>query len=304
MPKRIVLMILVCLLVVSVFQAPMFQAYAEEESKNIIINGVDIGYADGDYFTKNGESCYNEEFEDFHCHQQGICDASGEGCNCMRYWPSGYPEDCKVDLLSTQCMGFARYCQWAVYGYHEAQKPKKFFRFAFNLTAEDCDPISMQNTFLNCAPATHIRIGNDAHSICVVSTDYDGIVIAEGNYDSYCGIREIRYSWKAFSEYLQRWGGITYAVSVRSVTPFTEDHELPEHIMESPGMIYLISTETQTLGEPIERNDPKVEDKEEQETIDDENPLEADMTETKFEEDIEPETPRVYLNEPVQKNAD
>ena len=52
--KRIVSILMV--LSICLTMIPMVLTDVEAAS-NIVINGVDIGYADGSYFTKNGQSC-------------------------------------------------------------------------------------------------------------------------------------------------------------------------------------------------------------------------------------------------------
>jgi hypothetical protein len=122
--KSILSVFLALLMIISII--PMSGITASAAS-NIVINGVDIGYAPGSYFTKNGKSCANSYWDNGKCHDHGICvDSTNAQCNCMRYWPTGKKSTCQVDLLSSQCMGFARYCQWKVYGYHDGSNKSKF----------------------------------------------------------------------------------------------------------------------------------------------------------------------------------
>ena len=65
-------------------------AMRTQAASNIFINGVDIGYADGDYFTKNGKSCADDYWSSGSCHNNGVCvESTHAHCNCMRYWPTG-----------------------------------------------------------------------------------------------------------------------------------------------------------------------------------------------------------------------
>ena len=68
-------------------------------------------YPVGSFFTKNGKSCT--------CHNQGICVAAKEskGCNCIRYWPS--EKNYEIDLKSSQCWGFAEFCEYRAYVYRQ-----------------------------------------------------------------------------------------------------------------------------------------------------------------------------------------
>lgn len=181
-------------------------------SENIVIGGVDIGYAEGDYFSEDGKSCATRAFSNGTCHDHGICVSTRDRrCNCLRYWPTGDPETCQVDLKSSQCFGFARYCQWIVYGSYDVEDPSNYKNLTGRLSARQCTAERLKNILWGCAPATHIRTGNDGHSLSVVSTTEEGITVAECNVDNFCGIRTKTYTWKEFASYFKKRNGIKYA---------------------------------------------------------------------------------------------
>lgn len=180
---------------------------------NIVINGIDIGYADGSYFTKNGSSCYNtywiKDKNGFQrCHKHDVCeDSIHPECNCMRYWPTGNPDTCRIDLKSTQCFGFARYCQWVVYKHHDDDKTF-FTDITGAISAPNCSASTLKTNLLNCPPATHVRTGDNSHSISIVSTNDDGAHVADCNYNGYCIVRYKFYTWNELSKYLKEKGGV------------------------------------------------------------------------------------------------
>lgn len=183
-----------------------------QKSTNIVIGGVDIGYAEGDYFTEDGKSCATRAFANGTCHEHDICVSTRDRrCNCLRYWPTGDPETCQVDLKSSQCFGFARYCQWIVYGCYDVEEPSNYKNLTGTLSANQCTAANVKAKLMNCPPATHIRTGNNGHSVCVISTTEEGILIAECNVDNICGIRTKNYTWKQFAAYLAKRSGIKYA---------------------------------------------------------------------------------------------
>ena len=186
-------------------------------ASNIVINGIDIGYANGGYFTKNGGPCTSTYFSSGRCHKNGVCDAASSSlCNCMRYWPTGSPSTCQVDLLASQCFGFARYCQWKVYGYHDGNSSSKFTDLTGRVSAANCTGSYLKSKLLNCAPATHLRTGDGGHSIAIVSaTDY-GVNLADCNNDGYCKVRAWTYSWDQLASYLSGRGGLSYANSANA----------------------------------------------------------------------------------------
>lgn len=209
--KRILSLVLALCLCLTMLPEVTMQA---EAASNIVINGVDIGYANGSYFTKNGRACTSTYFSNGRCHKNGVCDdASSSKCNCMRYWPTGSPSTCQVDLLASQCFGFARYCQWRVYGYHDGNSSGKFTDLTGKVSASNCTATYLKSKLLNCAPATHLRTGDGGHSISIVSaTDY-GVNLTDCNSDGYCKVRYWTYSWAQLATYLSGRGGLSYAKS-------------------------------------------------------------------------------------------
>lgn len=212
MKKRVAAIFLVLFL--TICAVPTVSVSAEETS-NIIINGVDIGYKDGGYFTKNGKSCANSYFPNGRCHQYGVCGVIQTPlCNCMRFWPTGEKATCEVDLKGIQCFGFARYCQYAVYGYHDGNKAEYFRDITGPVSSGDCTAAFLKSKLLNCAPATHIRTADTKkgfpHSISVVDTGEEGIRIADCNISGYCKVREAFYSWEEFAKFIKSFGGLDY----------------------------------------------------------------------------------------------
>ena len=168
MKKKVLSLVLALAMVLPL--CPVFEADA---ASNIVIAGVDIGYAVGDFFTKNGKSCATTAYSNGTCHGHGICITNTDSrCNCLRYWPS--KEKQQVDLGGTQCFGFARFCQWKVYGYHDGSSGK-YTDISGQIS--NCTASTLKSKLLNCAPATHIRTGDDGHSMSVVSTSNTNIQI-------------------------------------------------------------------------------------------------------------------------------
>ena len=211
--KKILCLVLVLIMCFSV--VPMTDLGIEASaSSNIIINGTDIGYASGDYFTKNGKSCATTAFSNGRCHKNGICtNATDSRCNCMRYWPS-YP-NYQVDLKASQCFGFARYCQWKVYGYHDGSSSSKFSNLTGTVSSSNCTASNLKTMLKKCSPATHIRTGDGEHSIVIISANDDGVKVSDCNSNGYCIIKTYSYTWATFATYLKGRSGISYANSAK-----------------------------------------------------------------------------------------
>lgn len=243
MKKRILSIVLALTLMLGIMPNLPINGNA---ASNIVINGVDIGYANGSYFTKNGKSCANSYWSNGRCHHHGICEtATSSHCNCMRYWPTGNPNTCKVDLKASQCFGFARYCQYIVYGYHDQNKPGYFTNISGTVSSSNCTANTLKSKLLNCAPATHVRTSSSgkgwAHSVSIVSTNSNNVSFADCNSDGYCKVRYVTYSWAEFASYLKAYGGIVYANSWNrggNVTTHTHSYSGSYYESAHPHRIY------------------------------------------------------------------
>lgn len=159
------------------------------------INGVSFPFADypvGSFFTKNGRSCT--------CHNKGICVSSPASCNCMRYYPTGVKATCTIDLLSSQCYGFARFCQWRAYGYHDAESKKFYNAFGGTLSAGRWTANTIKEIFTSVGPGGHLRTGS-GHSLFVMQVSSTGFITYECNMSTTgknCIIYTRTWTWDSF----------------------------------------------------------------------------------------------------------
>ncbi|MBP3320996.1 MAG: RICIN domain-containing protein [Clostridia bacterium] len=223
--KKAISLCLALMMVVTLVPLTVVQT---EAASNIVISGVDIGYANGDYFTKNGSTCkdYNnydkeEKIAYERCHKRPGYDCSkttDPSCNCMRYWPTGNESTCQVNLLGSQCLGFARYCQWRVYGSFATEASNIYSDLTGAISKSDCTASNLKSKLLGCAPATHVRMPSP-HSISVLATSDSSITFADCNSDGCCKIRVVTWDWDTFATYVKGKGGITYTYSRKGVAP-------------------------------------------------------------------------------------
>lgn len=232
-------LLLVAITVISLIPASVQEVKAAE---NITINGIDIGYADGNYFTKSGKSCKNNYWSNGRCHKNGVCTAATHSqCNCLRIVTVNGK---KIDLCATQCFGFARYCQLIVYGTFDALTPSKFRTIA-GITSVTANNI--RAALQDAAPGTHVRTKTTkkeyGHSFVIISVSSTGVIICEANKDGYCRISTASYTWQGLANYLNSYGGMDYATSYKNYTPnpSTETSEL-----NVPILAYNFSSNTKT----------------------------------------------------------
>ncbi len=165
-------------------------------SEGISINGWALPFSDypvGTYFTYNGSACS--------CHDKGYCvDNSKSWENCLRYWPSKSKR--QVDLLGVQCMGFARFCQWRLFGSHDKAAPGDFYNaLGSKLSAGSWTANTIKNKFTAVGPGGHIRTGA-GHSLFVISVSSSGFITYECNTSNKdCKIYTRQWTWDTFYSY-------------------------------------------------------------------------------------------------------
>lgn len=159
----------------------------------ITINGVVLPFADypvGSYFTQNGGPCS--------CHTKGYCISNNKSWeNCIRYWPN--KSSYQVDLRGVQCMGFARFCQWRLYGTHDFGNTRDFYNaFGGKIAAGSWTANTVKKVLTEAGPGGHIRTGA-GHSMFVISVTATGFVTYECNTNAKdCKIYTRQWTWDSF----------------------------------------------------------------------------------------------------------
>lgn len=165
-------------------------------SEGISINGWTLPFDDypvGSFFSQNGKACT--------CHVVGGCVTNTKaGENCIRYWPN--KTNRQVDLCGVQCMGFARFCQWRLYGTHDYSNSTDFYNaFGKKLAAGSWTANTVKNTFTEVGAGGHIRTGA-GHSLFVISVTSTGFVTYECNTNAKdCKIYTRQWTWASFYSY-------------------------------------------------------------------------------------------------------
>lgn len=214
-------------------------------SENIYLNGVDIEYDVGDYFTKNGKACS--------CHNKGICLVDESKCNCLRYITY---KGKTVDLLAVQCFSFSRYCQLVAFGEHDGVSDN-FTKTFTNVKA--VDTTELKTALLGCAPGTHVRTRSSekgyAHSITVVSTTNSSVTVVDCNHSARCQISQRTYTYAELASFLNGYGGVDY-ISVYDSSKDTAEDVTPP-VVEPPlvsgdQVTILIDSATAKPGETVQ----------------------------------------------------
>ncbi len=165
-------------------------------------------YMPGAYFTKNGKACT--------CHDNVYinCVASGEYCNCIRFINIDGTE---VDLLSVQCIGFARYCFYRLFGFTDTYQNTSLFHNVGTIEGGYVTETSVKSLITKLKPGAHIRfkLAYTEHSIVLLSQNDDGFTVYQCNSggngipNESCIISTKTYTWESFASYAYR--GVVFA---------------------------------------------------------------------------------------------
>lgn len=178
----------------------LFWTIEVKASNNITISGVNVGYSDGSYFSKNGSACK--------CHERGTCGQASD-CNCI------------VISGTSQCYGWSMWIENKLFGYNEISKPSNFTTVVTNYS--NCTGSGIYNKLNGKIGAgTHIRTLSSkkgySHSVSVISYNQNGIDITDCNYSGKCQVDVRHYTWDSFAKFMNEYGGISFVKAYKNVT--------------------------------------------------------------------------------------
>ncbi|MBP5156054.1 MAG: SH3 domain-containing protein [Clostridia bacterium] len=177
----------------------------EEENKYtgpyVTVGGITLPLAQhmpGTFFSKDGSACT--------CHNSppAYCIDSVGYCNCMRYYPTGYKDTCKVDLLGAQCFAFARMVFYTCFGFIDHSMNSSLYYNVGTLERGAATANTVKELLMKAAPGAHVRLSK-GHSISILTMDDDFLVIYHGNAGGDgvatqpCVVSTRRYTWEQFA---------------------------------------------------------------------------------------------------------
>lgn len=165
-------------------------------------------YMPGSFFTKNGKACA--------CHSNSAinCVASGDNCNCLRYVTVDGKE---IDLLAVQCIGFARYCFYRLFGFVDNDYNTSLYYNAGTLSAGNVTASTVKALVQKLKPGAHIRyqLAYTQHSVILLNQNENGFTVYQANaggngIDSEpCVVSTRTYTWEQFASTAYR--GVLFA---------------------------------------------------------------------------------------------
>ena len=207
----------------------------------IKIAGVSIGFKEGEYFSKNRKNgCKTSAYSNGTCHEHSICKPDSPSCLCIGNVNQVDPALGDVPLGSVQCLGFARYCQWVLFGDYatgENYESKGFTDLSGKVPEAACTQEKLKSLYHNAPAGTHIRIGG--HSIVVMAADENGMTYVDANFSGITDpcIIKVRYrNWEELKALVDHCGDIEYSVvKAQTVKRVYDGSDFIEYVYDAFG---------------------------------------------------------------------
>ncbi len=182
-------------------------------------------YPVGSYFSDTGKACT--------CH--ATCNYNDD-CDCINTYYDPEKNGEEVRLYSSQCMAFAHYMFYKLFGfvdreYSHPQNADKFYSLG-SLSPTQMTVANVKNLFKNVKTGANVRATNK-HSFIVLSTDDNGLYVYHANTGVACQVDCWYWTWEELTQKYKSCGiqyvhlPVNYPESTGTYTPPAE--EVPEY---------------------------------------------------------------------------
>lgn len=163
-------------------------------NNGFVINGKNIGYAPGSFFTDNGKACTDHSVKGKHSYY------NEKACNCICTYNG-------KSLGAVQCFGFARYVQTKIYGVNSYSNAGSFYKLnGSNINANSLTASKLKKLIKASKPGAHLRTKGSAHSMIITNITDSGFSIIQCNgsnnreYSGHqaCRIGTYTYTWNSY----------------------------------------------------------------------------------------------------------
>lgn len=239
-------MVALCLLC-AVTLSPLFTVVGEGEIK---IEGVGGDYTDNAYVAQRLDVIYSEfpvgsffsyTGEPCTCHNK--CSFVG-GCDCISDYNDPEKDGKLVRLFSCQCMGFAHYCFYKIFGFVDrAQNYPETASLYYSLGSLTTSQMTVENVkklFKDVKTGANVR-AKGKHSFIVLSTDEKGMCVLQANWGTPCIVDSRYWTWEEMTARYKGYGieyvhmPVNYPESVGEYVPPSGSQD-PSVSQNKPGM--------------------------------------------------------------------
>lgn len=152
----------------------------------------------GSYFSYTGEPCT--------CHNK--CSYVG-GCDCISDYNDPEKDGKLVRLYSCQCMGFAHYVFYKLFGFVDrAQNYPETADLYYSLGSLSKSEMTVENVkelFKDVKTGANVR-AKGKHSFIVLSTDADGMCVLQANWGTPCIVDSRYWTWEEMTARYKSYG--------------------------------------------------------------------------------------------------
>lgn len=212
--RNVACILLICAFLLSSFTSVTFRAAPKDTVKGIVgIGGdytdnayiarrLDVVFSEfpvGSYFSYTGKACT--------CHNK--CSFYG-GCDCISDYDDPEKDGALVRLYSCQCMGFAHYMFYKLFGFIDRTEYKesegKYYSLG-SLKPAQMTVANVKNLFKDAKTGANVRIpGAKKHSFIVLSTNEEGMYIYHANTGVPCKVDCWFWTWEKFVSIYAAYG--------------------------------------------------------------------------------------------------
>lgn len=208
--KYIFALVLCISLIIQVFPSVKSSAYVYGDGFTKV-GDITIPFAEympGSFFTKNGKPCTCHDVSSINCVE------SASSCNCLRYVTVNGKD---VDLLAVQCIGFARYTFYKLFGFIDADHNGSLFYNAGTISYGNVTAAAVKTLVQKLKPGAHIRyqLAYSQHSVILLNQNSEGFTVYQANAGGNgiesrpCVVSTRTYTWDEFAQTARR--GIVFA---------------------------------------------------------------------------------------------
>lgn len=242
----VVALALVCASVLS----PFFSVTGEGEYK---IEGVGGDYTDNAYVAQRLDVIYSEfpvgsyfSYTGKPCTCHNKCSYVG-GCDCISDYNDPEKDGKLVRLYSCQCMGFAHYCFYKIFGFVDrAQNYPETASLYYSLGSLTTSQMTVENVkelFKDVKTGANVR-AKGKHSFIVLSTDENGMCVLQANWGTPCIVDSRYWTWEEMTARYKSYGieyvhmPVDYPESVGEYVP-PSGSDAPSVSANQPGMYWV-----------------------------------------------------------------
>lgn len=198
---------------------------------NLPTNGVGGDYTDNTFIAKRLDVVFSEfpvgtffSYTGKPCTCHNKCSYWG-GCDCISIYSDPEKNGKEIYLYSIQCMGFAHYVFYKLFGYIDSiNYDTTVYHSLGSLPAGKVTAASARSLLSSAKTGADIRV-RDKHSMILLTQDQDGLMVLQANWAVPCMVNISYWTWEQFASRYNAYG-IEY-VNMPNEYPSSDGEYIP-----------------------------------------------------------------------------